>query len=94
MYSTGTKLEINKDFVGIAEVCGLYPRGQGNYLEDHQQILINGFRIIIPVSVMSTMFREVPAFTQIIEETVVVEEPVKPVQPEVKTIKKLTKKAY
>lgn len=94
MFPSGTKLEINKDFVGIAEVCGLYPRGQSNYLEDHQQILINGFRITVPVSVISTMFREVPAFTQIIEETVIVEEAVQPVKTEVKTVKKLSKKAY
>jgi hypothetical protein len=94
MFATGTRLEVNKDFIGIAEVCGLYPRGQGGYLEDHQQILINGFRITIPVSVMSTMFREVPAFTQIVEEVVVVDETPKAVAPEVKTVKKLTKKAY
>jgi len=91
MYPSGTKLEINKDFDGIAEVVGLYPRGQSGYGEDHIQIVINGFRILLPVSVIDTMFKELSPFTVVEEEVVPVAKP-KVKEPEVEVIKKLKKK--
>lgn len=91
MYSAGTKLEINSDFAGIGEVIGIYPRGQSNYSEDHVQILINGYRMVVPASIIGTMFKVLDPNAQINEEVVIVE-PEKPVIAEVKTIKKLTKK--
>ena len=88
----GKKLEINSDFDGIAEVVGLFPKGQNDYAENHYQILINGLRLIIPASLVDTMFKEVAPYVALEEEIVEVEEPKKEIVEPKKTIKKITKK--
>lgn len=87
----GKKLEINSDFNGVAEIVGLFPKGQNDYNENHYQILINGYRMVIPVSLIDTMFKEVAPYVALEEEIVEVEKP-KPVVEPKKVIKKITKK--
>jgi hypothetical protein len=55
----GKKLEINKDFNGIAEVIGIYPRGQTRSGMNEYEIMIDGQKIRLAEDVISIIFKEV-----------------------------------
>lgn len=50
MFKLGDKLEINKNFTGVVDILGIYPRGQSDYQETHYELMVNGCRLKLPES--------------------------------------------
>lgn len=97
MFKRGDKLEINPNFTGLLEINGLYPAGQSNYSEAHYEVMVNGYRLMLPQSILgeSGVFKEIsPVITpEVIEKLEAAPFPVAEIErktkkPEVKGKKK------
>lgn len=70
MFNRGDKLEINPEFKGIVEITGIYPAGQSNYSENHYEMMVNGYRLMMPQSIIgeSGIFNMVVPKPELIED--------------------------
>jgi len=55
----GDKFDVNKKFVGVIEVIGIYPEGQGVMKEPNYELSINGYKTILPKSLIEVIFKPV-----------------------------------
>ena len=55
----GDKFIVNKSMKGVVEIIGFYPAGQGMIKEDAFEVLINGLKAILPLSLIEELFKPV-----------------------------------